>query len=435
MKRIWAVVIYGKGKAMKSVCELMEYFQLSYTQMDDIDANQEIIKKAKIIIATPGIKPSHWLYAQHGKKIMSELSFVGKLIDAGYIAWWDNVTLIGITGTNGKSTTTRALYQACQLLEKKKKLSDRKNVYIGWNFDIPLSGLLLQIMQEKKTEEKTIIVLEASSFMLWNLQYIQFSLWVLLNIAPDHIDRHGSMKDYLQSKLNVLAYSDLAITNPEIKNDVLKDQMRWISLLHRLRVLWWQTNQPLTWLTYQPLVDFYNPGFLWDHNAYNFGAVDAVLQQLYPQYDIKVLQHIDPVAHRLQVIPVGNGMTIIDDSISSSAHSLAAALDAMDPPVTLIAWGYDNGENYDALLEKFSEKVRVGIFYGQTRVHLYPLGKQVITDVFMVETLQEAMELAIEESKKNNIQTILYSPGAKSFDQFENVYQRIKTFEEEIRKL
>lgn len=124
-------MIYGKGKAMKSVCELMEYFQLSYTQMDDIDANQEIIKKAKIIIATPGIKPSHWLYAQHGKKIMSELSFVGKLIDAGYIAWWDNVTLIGITGTNGKSTTTRALYQACQLLEKKKKLSDRKNVYIG----------------------------------------------------------------------------------------------------------------------------------------------------------------------------------------------------------------------------------------------------------------------------------------------------------------
>ena len=62
--------------------------------------------------------------------------------------------------------------------------------------------------------------------MLWKLQYINFSVGVLLNIAPDHIDRHGSMKDYLQSKLNILAYSVLGITTPDIKNDVLKDQMR-----------------------------------------------------------------------------------------------------------------------------------------------------------------------------------------------------------------
>ena len=61
---------------MKSVCELMEHFGLSYIQMDDTDADEDTIKKAKIIIATPGIKPSHWLYIQYGKKIMSELSFI-----------------------------------------------------------------------------------------------------------------------------------------------------------------------------------------------------------------------------------------------------------------------------------------------------------------------------------------------------------------------
>lgn len=116
---------------MKSVCELLKYFQISYTQMDDTDADQAVIKKSKIIIATPGIKPSHRLYTTHGKKIMSELSFVGKLINDGYITWRNNIQLIGITGTNGKSTTTRVLYQACKLLEEKKELSDRKNVYIG----------------------------------------------------------------------------------------------------------------------------------------------------------------------------------------------------------------------------------------------------------------------------------------------------------------
>ena len=122
-------------------------------------------------------------------------------------------------------------------------------------------------------------------------------------------------------------------------------------------------------------------------------------------------------------------------SVSSSAHALAAAIDAMESPITLIAGWYDNGENYEALLDKLCEKVRVGIFYGQTRIHLYPLGKQVITDVFMVETLEEAMKLAIEESKKHNIQTILYSPGAKSFDQFTNVYHRIETFENLVKAI
>lgn len=89
-----------------------------------------------------------------------------------------------------------------------------------------MSGILLNIIQDQKTNEASLIILEASSFMLWRLQNIKFSIGVLLNIAHDHIDRHGSMKDYLQAKLNALLYSDLAITTSEIKEDVLKDQMR-----------------------------------------------------------------------------------------------------------------------------------------------------------------------------------------------------------------
>ena len=419
---------------MKSVCELLEHFEISYIQMDDTDADETIIKKSKIIIATPGIKPSHRLYMTYGKKIMSELSFVGKLINDGYITWRNNMKLVGITGTNGKSTTTRVLYQACKLLEEKKEIFDRKNVYIGWNFDLPLSGILLDIIREKKTEQQSIIILEASSFMLWKLQNLKFSLGVLLNIAQDHIDRHGSMKDYLQSKLNVLVYADRAITTAEIKDDVLKDQMRWISLLHRLRPFWWQTNRPINRLSYGALVDFHHPQFLWWHNAYNFGAVDMVLKQLYGDYDHAILQQIEPVAHRLQQIPLQWWITLIDDSVSSSAHALWAALDAMEPPIVLIAWWYDNGENYDSILQKLADKVRVGIFYWQTRIHLYPLGKQVITDTFMVETLEEAITLALAESKKHHLTTILYSPGAKSFDQFENVYDRIATFEKLVEE-
>jgi UDP-N-acetylmuramoylalanine-D-glutamate ligase len=121
--------------------------------------------------------------------------------------------------------------------------------------------------------------------------------------------------------------------------------------------------------------------------------------------------------------------------VSSSAHALSAAIDAMSDPVVLISGWYDNAENYQEISEKIKAKVQVAIFYGQTRAVLYPLAKQVISDVIMVETLWEAITQAIEECKKNSLTTILYSPWAKSFDQFDNVYHRIRVFEEQIRKM
>lgn len=415
---------------MQSMCDLLEFLQIAYIQMDDQDADDAQIKKAKTIIATPGIKPSHRLYTTYGKKIVSELSFLWKLIKDWYFPQWNNITTVGITGTNGKSTTTWILYQACQQL-----VSSDTTVYLGGNFDVPLSGLLLRILQENNLTQKYMIVLECSSFMLRHLKDFVFDVWVLLNIAPDHIDRHGSMRDYLQSKVNILVNAKIAITNESLKADIIKDQMRGISLLHRLWPFGGLQSSPHRRDTYLPLEWFHHPAFLWDHNAANFGAVDMVLQKLYGDYDRTILSQVAPVAHRLQPIVLANWLTIIDDSVSSSAHALWAAIDAMTDPVVLISWWYDNGENYQELSEKIKSKVQVAIFYGQTRAVLYPLAKQVISEVTMVETLWEAITQAIEECKKNSLTTILYSPWAKSFDQFDNVYHRIRIFEEEIGKM
>jgi len=431
IKDIQSIIIYGKWKAMQSMCDLLNHLQIVYLQMDDQDADDEQIKKSKTIIATPGIKPSHRLYTTYGNKIMSELSFLWKLIKDGYFPRRKNITTVGVTGTNGKSTTTWILYQACQ-----KFVSSDTIVYLGGNFDVPLSGLLLRILEEWTTEQRHLIILECSSFMLRHLKYFLFDVGVLLNIASDHIDRHGTMKDYLQAKINILVNAKTAITSPDIKEAILKDQMRWISLLHRLRPFGQLNKSPHHRLVYLPLQDFHNPSFLWRHNTSNFGAVDIVLQQLYGiGYDHVILNTIEPVAHRLQPIVLQNGITIIDDSVSSSAHALWAAIDAMTDPVVLISGWYDNGENYQEISEKIKAKVQVAIFYGQTRAILYPLAKQVISNVIMVETLWEAIGQAIQECKKNSLTTILYSPWAKSFDQFDNVYHRIRVFEESIKSL
>jgi UDP-N-acetylmuramoylalanine-D-glutamate ligase len=107
----------------------------------------------------------------------------------------------------------------------------------------------------------------------------------------------------------------------------------------------------------------------------------------------------------------------------------------MMSPVVLISWWYDNAEDYKEIVPLLSQHVTSAIFYGQTRAILYPLAKQVISQVTMVETLWEAINQAIEECKKNSLTTILYSPWAKSFDQFDNVYHRIRVFGEEIKSL
>lgn len=425
------IIIYWKWKAMQSMCDLLEYIEIAYIQMDDQDVDYEQIKKAKVIIATPGIKPSHRLYITYWKKIVSELSFLWKLIKNWYVPQRKNIMTVGITGTNGKSTTTWVLYQACQ-----KLIQDDTTVYLGGNFDVPLSGLILRILEEKNLDKKYLIILECSSFMLWKLEHFIFDIWVLLNIASDHIDRHGTMKDYLQAKVNILVRAKISITNEEIKNAILKDQMRWISLLHRLWPFGDLQWSPRRRSIYKPLEWFNNPLFLWLHNASNFGAVDMVLQKLYGiDYDHTILETIEPVAHRLQPIPLSSqGITIIDDSVSSSAHALSAAIWAMNEPVVLISGWYDNAEDYKEILPLIKNSVQSAVFYGQNRVILYPLAKQVISSVDMVETLAEAINKAIEECKKHSIKVILYSPWSKSFDQFDNVYHRIRIFEEEIKK-
>lgn len=430
------IVIYGKWKAMQSLCALLDHLHITYVQMDDQDTDLDQIKKSHIIIATPGIKPSHRLYEQYSKKILSELSFLWKLQQEGIFSWWDRLRIIGITATNGKSTTTRVLYQALMLLQSQWVLSSKTHIHLGGNYDVPLSGILLEIMQNNQTDADHVIVLECSSFMLWKLQYFTFDIGLLLNIAPDHIDRHGSMKDYLQAKVNILTNATYAITTSVIQQDILKDQMRGISLLHRLRPFGTTNRDPHQRHLYSPLYPWQHPLFMGDHNAFNFWAVDVVLQYLYnDRYDRQILQQVQPVPHRLQPILLSDGITIIDDSVSSSAHALRAAIDAMTEPVVLISWWYDNGEDYQDLTPKLATHVQIAIFYGQTRALLYPLAKPSVEKVIMVETLWEAISQAIEECKKNSLTTILYSPWAKSFDQFDNVYHRIRVFGEEIGKI
>lgn len=207
-----SLVIYGKGKVMGALRALLDHLQISYLQMDDTDANIEVLQTAQYIIATPGIKPSHRLYQDFGTKIVGELSYIASLRQQGYFPRWkDHLKIIGITGTNGKSTTTWLTYHALSQLFAEQ---DDTVIWMGGNFDQPLSGILMEIEQKSLTHQQHRIVLEVSSFMLWHLQGFHFDIGVFLNFARDHLDRHHDMNDYFAAKAEILFTADKAITSP-----------------------------------------------------------------------------------------------------------------------------------------------------------------------------------------------------------------------------
>lgn len=185
--------------------------------MDDQDIDTTILANAEVILVSPGIKQSHLIYQNYFQKIQSELQFLsGLLSEIGL----KKSTWIGITATNGKSTTTWVAYQVF------KSLFSKKNVWITGNFDVSVSEVLAQIIEQNKQNEEHIFVVECSSFMLYGLRDFVFDYSILLNIARDHLDWHKDFDEYQESKLTLLRRTSGAFFVPESSWDLLDDSLK-----------------------------------------------------------------------------------------------------------------------------------------------------------------------------------------------------------------
>ena len=168
------IVMYGKGKVGESVVALCSYMELPVTLMDDADRDNNLLVQAQYIVVTPGIKESHPIYSQFSEKVLSELDFLTVYKDR--FSFWDNAIYIGITGTNGKSTTS---YVLDRILSRYFSTRPDFMCWLGGNFSAPLSSLFLKILQDKleeKLEEKRhIFVIESSSFMLAHTHIFRYT--------------------------------------------------------------------------------------------------------------------------------------------------------------------------------------------------------------------------------------------------------------------
>lgn len=371
-----------------------------------------------LVIKSPGIAPSNpWVqrYRQSGIPVISEIEFAARHI---------HQPIIAITGTNGKSTTTKLTWHLLQTAGMQAELGGN----IGKSF--------ARLVAEKNPN---YFVLEISSFQLEDSPTFKPRVAALLNITPDHLDRYnGSMQNYAQAKFQIFKNQkdgDVFIYNskdewiekglPQVDATVHKIGLATPSSLesgsHSLSV------GPYTF-------ELSNPALLGQHNALNaFFAITIALQlSIDATWIQKGLDTFEGLPHRMQTIKKIKGVTYINDSKATNIDAAYYALGAIQTPIIWIAGGVDKGNDYRALYPVM-DQVKAIIAIGRDNSPLWSAFEKFKIIKREAETMEEAVHLAATIGSKND--TVLLAPACASFDRFKNFEHRGELFEKIVKEM
>lgn len=387
----------------------------------------ERIRKSDLVIKSPGIPNEASIIQQlHKAKVpvISEIEFASRYCQS---------KVIGITGSNGKTTTTLLTHHLLKSGGVHAELAGN----IGTSFS--------KLMSEQQPE---VVVLELSSFQLEDVNEFKADVAMLLNITPDHLDRYDyDMEQYADAKMNLLnrqTDNDLVIYNQD--DEIITRKLNDASpASQRIGFSVMGQSQGAIYLEGDQIV--FNVGGLRDyikltdlplmgrHNVYNaMAAISAALHHGVHLKDIlSGLKSFKNAPHRMEFVDKIEGVTFINDSKATNVDSVYYALDAMEEPVIWIAGGINKGNDYDQIKDLVSEKVKALICIGLDNDHLIDAFGNVVEHVEETDAMIRAVETAFDQAEPG--QTVLLSPACSSFDLFENYEDRGNVFKEKVRLL
>ncbi len=376
----------------------------------------ERILTTDIIVKSPGIPDSseiiNKLRLRH-KEIISEIELASRFY---------NGKLIGVTGSNGKTTTTSWIYHIL-------KESDMR-VGIGGNIGYSFARLL--------STEKLYdwIVLELSSFQLENILSFSAEIAIVLNITPDHLDRYDYvMYKYASAKWN------LAESLQSDNHLILNGDDEWTKVMM-------EASPPVCNVYVIPsnkksvaskevanMIEIESNIKLYGrHNVFN-GTVAAKVAQLVgiegKQIE-KGLRTFIAIEHRLESVAIINGIEYINDSKATNTDSVKVALEAMTRPVIWIAGGTDKGNDYSTLFTLVEEKVKAIVCLTKDSDKLKTAFSGIVKSIETTENVDKCVALATEQAEEGDV--VLLSPACASFDLFNNYEHRGNAFKESVRK-
>lgn len=413
-----------------------EFLELKKLPLTLITGGYPEIKQGDydLVIVSPGVPGdiSPILAAEkQGTPIWSELELAGRLIKEPIIA---------VTGTNGKTTTT-------SLLGFIFKQAGFKAVVAG-NIGVPLiQEAEKAIVLDHVQQTGKCWVVEVSSFQLERIESFRPHIAVFLNLAPDHLDRHGDLATYGSIKARLFAnqglgdYAIINLDDPWVSTQ-LGDLPGQIVGFSCNRVPQFGIGVQGEQIIYnfqgkdEPLCtvgDIKMPG---RHNLENALAASAaaLLAGVDQKYVVEALASFSGVAHRVEEVRILDEVLYVNDSKATNPDAVLRALDSYDRPIILIAGGRHKGANLDELVERIRQKVKALILLGEAA----PLLRQAVlaagfNNIQDVNSLQEAVGLAHSIACRGDV--VLLSPGCASWDMFRDYEERGDLFRKEVEEL
>ncbi|HIO71659.1 MAG TPA: UDP-N-acetylmuramoyl-L-alanine--D-glutamate ligase [Flavobacteriales bacterium] len=426
-KEGYQVFVSDKGEIKKEYKDVLLNLEIDW---EEGQHTEDKILEAVEVVKSPGIPDNIELIQKiksMGIGVIDELEFAGR---------YSKAVMIGVTGTNGKTTTTNLIH----------------HILTNAKMDVGMAGNVGDSLARQVAEQdRDYFVIELSSFQLDGMKEFALDIGVLLNITPDHLDRYeGEMQNYTDSKMKILellkddgaliyCHDDQLViseiekrkTNAVLVPFSIKEKVDGGAHIENESLLI-QINQIQFNMLLQELA------LQGKHNIYNSMAAGVVSRILEVRKEVirHSLMNFTSLEHRMEHVVKVHGIEFINDSKATNVNSTWYTLESMTKPVVWIVGGVDKGNNYNELKELVSKKVKAIVCIGadaksNRKIHRsFREDQELIVDAVSME---DAVKKAYRFGKKGDI--VLLSPACASFDMFKNYEERGWRFKRAVREL
>ena len=387
----------------------------------------EVLSTLDLVVMSPGVP--------------LDIPAVQKLKDAGIPVWGEVElayrmgagTVLAITGTNGKTTTTALLGAIMKAYAE--------SVFVVGNIGNAYTGASLEMKDDSYT------VAEISSFQLESTHTFKPEVSAILNITEDHLNRHHTMEEYIRVKELITANQtkeNFCILNYE--DEILRKfaescpaKVVFFSSLHKLEEGIFLDGDKIVWKTEKESFVFAKTGelkLLGQHNYENVMAASAMAYCAGVPAEIirKVIMAFTAVPHRIEFVEEIRGVAYYNDSKGTNPDAAIKGIQAMNRPTFLIGGGYDKESSYEEWIQSFDGKVKELVLIGQTREKIQKAAHACgFFHTVLAENLEEAVHICAEKAEPGD--AVLLSPACASWGQFDNYEQRGDKFKEYVRAL
>ncbi len=435
------VMVVGLGKSGMAAFELLEKMQAHvclYDGREDLDTSEykvpvylgdipeHIIDTLSLAVFSPGVPldiPPAEKLKQHQIPIIGEIE-LAFLNEKGTVA--------AITGTNGKTTTTTLAGEIMKAY--------REQTFVVGNIGSPYTK------EVEQTTESSFTVAEISSFQLETIDTFRPKVSAILNITPDHLNRHKTMECYIDTKFRIAenqTKDDLCVLNYE--DEVLRERAAELSCAveffsSRQKIangLYQNENHDIVdGMTGEVLMNMSESNISGDHNCENIMAAILITRKLGAPMDliIEVVKNFRAVEHRLEFVKSVAGVDYYNDSKGTNPDAAIKAIQSMTCPTILIGGGYDKDSQFDDWIAHFDGKVKSLILLGETAEKIARAADHQGFHAYeFTDSLQGAVTRAAELAEAGD--AVLLSPACASWDMFDSYEQRGNMFKDYVHRL